>query len=248
MEKVSTASAELVGGSPKPPLEGITILLIEDSKYFSEAIRLLALRYGARLRRADCVEASKRHLMLYRPDVMIVDLGLPDGSGEEIIESAASAHSPPVIIAVSGEGERVADRALNAGAEVFLPKTEASLVQFHGHIVELLRKRGYNIMLGPQSISLPHKPDARAYCEDLEQILLMREDIARDEDDTDRAYYAQFVRSVALAADDTELVDACVSDDDQDFDTLDRAGWDRIQKLVQERIDKIEAGPKIAII
>jgi hypothetical protein len=58
------------------PLLGITVLLVEDSVYCSEAMRLLSIRSGARLRRADSLKSARRHLRIYRPDVMLVDIGI----------------------------------------------------------------------------------------------------------------------------------------------------------------------------
>ena len=65
------------------PLLGTTILIIEDSKYVCEAMRLMCLHSGARLRHADTVAAARRHLRHYRPNIVIIDEGLPDGSGSE---------------------------------------------------------------------------------------------------------------------------------------------------------------------
>lgn len=53
--------------TPSRPLLGLTILLGEDSRFACEAMRIMALRSGARLRRADCMTSARRHMRLYRP-------------------------------------------------------------------------------------------------------------------------------------------------------------------------------------
>ena len=72
------------GGEKDRPLMGVTILMIEDSRYFSDAVRLMAIRSGGRLRRADCIASARKHIKIYKPDVMLVDIGLPDGLGLDI--------------------------------------------------------------------------------------------------------------------------------------------------------------------
>ena len=90
--------------SPERPLQGVTLLLVEDSRFACEAIRLMCLRSGARLRRADCLGSARRHLQCYRPTVVIADIGLPDGSGLDLI-GTLSRQSPRVsaLIAMSGD-------------------------------------------------------------------------------------------------------------------------------------------------
>ncbi len=67
------------------PLQGLTVLIVDDSRFACDALRLILQRAGARLRRAESPEIARLHLGFYRPDLAIVDLGLPDGRGEDLI-------------------------------------------------------------------------------------------------------------------------------------------------------------------
>ena len=86
------------------PLLGLTVLVVEDSRFACEAMRLLCLRSGARIRRADSLQHARRHLAVYRPAVVIVDLGLPDGSGESLIaDLAMGVPRVDVVLGTSGD-------------------------------------------------------------------------------------------------------------------------------------------------
>lgn len=120
------------------PLQGLTVLLVEDSRFASEAMRLLCLRSGARIRRADSLRAAHRHLATYRPSAVIVDMGLPDGSGAELIrELAALQPRMSVILGTSGSDDLEA-LALAAGADGFLAKPVESLALFQAAVLAAL--------------------------------------------------------------------------------------------------------------
>ncbi len=132
------------GMTPAPtaqrPLLGLTILVVEDSRYASEAMRLMCLHSGARLRRADSLTAARRHLAIYRPSVALVDMGLPDGSGAELIgELAHMSPRAPAILGTSADSfaETI---AIAAGADAFLLKPHDSLATFQETILAHLPK------------------------------------------------------------------------------------------------------------
>jgi CheY-like chemotaxis protein len=137
---------------PRPtssrPLLGLTVLVVEDSRYNSEALRQMCLRSGARIRRADCVASAQRHLNVYRPSAAIVDLGLPDGPGLDLIARMAAARPRvPILLGTSGDEPEEAARAVAAaGADGFLPKPVPSLAAFQAeilrHLPEGLRPQG----------------------------------------------------------------------------------------------------------
>ena len=111
------------------PLQGVTILAVEDSRFACEALRLIARRAGARLRRAETMAAARDHLRVYRPDVVLIDLGLPDGRGDALIRDLDQGpRRPSVVMGTSGSVEGRA-LALAAGADGFLDKPLENMAQ-----------------------------------------------------------------------------------------------------------------------
>lgn len=183
------------------PLLGLTVLVIEDSRYACEALRLLCLRSGARIRRADTMRAARRHLQVYRPSVAIIDLGLPDGNGAELIEELVDGqHRPDVILGSSGD-PGAEERAGAAGADGFLPKPVTSIAAFQEAILAHLPAD--RRPAGPRVVSAEEvQPDPIAYRDDMAHVA----DILEEADDARTAdYLAQFVSGVARSAEDRDL-------------------------------------------
>lgn len=189
------------------PLQGMTVLVVEDSRFASEAIRLLCLRSGARIRRADSLAAAHRHLRVYRPSIVIVDMGLPDGSGAELIEELSKELvRVPVLLAMSGD-DGAEDAALAAGADGFMAKPVESLAVFQQAILaQLPAAEGPP---GPRSLpSDMVQPDRMAYRDDLVHVAEMMRDQV---DSKTQDYLAQFLGGLARSAHDDGLQAAATS-------------------------------------
>ncbi len=188
----------------KRPLLGLTALVVEDSRFASEAIRLLCLRSGARIRRADSLAHAERHLKVYRPGVIIIDIGLPDGSGLALIERLSQA-SPRVDVILGTSGDDGAEEAaLAAGADGFLPKPVASLAIFQDTILAHLPRERQPP--GPRLVvDETVEPDLIAYHDDLTHVASVL-DGAEELASID--YVTQFLSGVARSADDTDLGEA----------------------------------------
>lgn len=186
------------------PLLGLTILVIEDSRYACEAMRLLCLRSGARIRRADCLKSARRHLQVYRPSVLIVDLGLPDGSGIDLIaESIAATPRVSVVLGTSGDdtGE---DATLAAGADGFLAKPVTSLATFQQAILSRLPADRQPMGVEDLKDEVIH-PDPLAFQDDMAHVA----DVLNDsQEDRILNYVAQFLGGVARSVGDNPLADA----------------------------------------
>ncbi|WP_170478500.1 response regulator [Ruegeria arenilitoris] len=186
------------------PLLGQTVLVVEDSRYVCDAIRLMCLHSGARFRRADCLKSARRHLQIYRPSVIVVDMGLPDGIGSDLIaELADEVIRIDVILGLSGDDGAEAE-AINAGADGFLNKPLKSLAQFQTailrHVPEDRRPDGSDY-IRDETI----RPDPLAYQDDMAQIADV---LTGPTDHRSLDYAAQFLSGVARDANDTVLANA----------------------------------------
>jgi len=219
------------GPLPGQPLFGLTVLIVEDSRFACEAMRLLCQRSGARLRRADCLRSARKHLATYRPAVVIVDLGLPDGAGEDLIaELAASPARAPAVIGTSGDPDR-AEAALAAGAAAFLPKPIESLAAFQRTVLAALPET----LLSTTAVAAATPaaagaddaiaPDRVALRDDLALAVRLLDD-AGPSDKAALGYVSQFLRGVALSAHDEALAKAATG----------QARLPQLRALVEDRL------------
>jgi two-component system, OmpR family, response regulator len=215
------------------PLLGLTVLVVEDSLFACEAIRLLCLHSGARIRRADSLAHARRHLAIYRPAVVIVDLGLPDGSGADLIAELHKARPRvDVVLATSGDPENESI-ALLAGADGYMPKPISSIAAFQSAILAHLPQDRQP----PGPRNLPSgivTPDDLTYREDLAHVA---QSLSGEEEDDALAYITQFLGGVARSAGDADLCEAvdAVSERRRSGGAL-RADVARLAALVQDRL------------
>lgn len=221
---------------PGRPLTGLTVLVVEDSRFASEAVRLLCLRSGARIRRADCLRSAGRHLQNYRPAVVIVDLGLPDGDGCDLIAQIAAA-SPrvPVILGISGDPS-LAGQAIAAGADGFLAKPVESLATFQQAILSVLppAARGKGLRALPDDVI---QPDPSGLRDDLAHVA---EILSNAHDTRAIDYIARFLAGVAKSAHDPALEAAAtaLAQDHQAGHAL-AADLARISSMVKDRLANV---------
>lgn len=185
------------------PLQGLTVLAVEDSRFASDALRLLCQRSGARLRRVDTLQAAYFHLRVYRPDVMLIDMGLPDGRGDALIRDLAQ-HRPqgPVVIALSGDPDAKAE-AMAVGAHDFIEKPFPTLAAFQAEILRHLPDRADRSTIASADTYLT--PDPLALHDDLQHAAGLAH---ANPNPQQRRYLAGFVTGIARSANDPALAAA----------------------------------------
>lgn len=191
--------------SKRRPLLGTTLLLVEDSRFCSEAVRLMTLRSGARLRRADCVRSARKHLAMYRPDLVIVDIGLPDGSGVDLIKEVRGQGLS--ILAMSGTvNDTVRTTVMEAGANGFMPKPIGNMKQFQAFIMAAMDRNAQMPGFAPSMVDAGPELDQQALLDDLDHIRTVLTEALPNQDMGRITYCVQFVASVAQTAHDQELL------------------------------------------
>ena len=99
-----------------------TILIVEDDKYI---IHFLSVSFREENHGFQVAKSVKEAVSLFyanRPDVVILDLGLPDGDGMEVIERIREIADTPVIVVSARQEEDEKIRALDAGADDYVTK------------------------------------------------------------------------------------------------------------------------------
>lgn len=99
-----------------------TILLIEDEIQIRRLVRVALEEEGHCVRECGTLQEGLAQLHAETIQLLILDLGLPDGDGIAFIRELRTQFSLPVLVlsARSTEGEKI--RALDAGADDYLTK------------------------------------------------------------------------------------------------------------------------------
>ena len=98
------------------------VLIVEDEADIRRFVRMALESEGHEAFEADCVSRGLIEAGTRRPELVVLDLGLPDGDGVDFIRDLRSWSTCPVIVlsARSAEADKIA--ALDAGADDYLVK------------------------------------------------------------------------------------------------------------------------------
>ncbi len=100
-----------------------TALIVDDDADFRESLALLVSREGLRTVEASSLAEARGCLAATTFDLVFADMGLPDGSGLELIDTEAPARSRPDFVVITGNATvETAVEALRGGALDFLTK------------------------------------------------------------------------------------------------------------------------------
>jgi two-component system KDP operon response regulator KdpE len=97
-------------------------ILIEDEPQIRRFVRLALEAEGWQVHEADSAKRGLQDAATRKPDLLVVDLGLPDGDGLDLIRDVRGWSNVPIVVlsARADEADKIA--ALDAGADDYLTK------------------------------------------------------------------------------------------------------------------------------
>ncbi|EKK5268505.1 two-component system response regulator KdpE [Cronobacter dublinensis] len=100
----------------------ISALIVEDEKEIRRFLRTALESEGLRVYDAETLQRGLIEAATRKPDLVILDLGLPDGDGIDFIRDYRQWSQTPVIVLSARSDEQDKIAALDAGADDFLGK------------------------------------------------------------------------------------------------------------------------------
>src|SRR5687768_4167985 len=136
MSVAESAAAATLGGEASH----MRILVVDDHAEVLELVERALVKDGNDVFVASSVEAALHESKRRRPDVIVLDLGLPDGSGETLCRTIRKRDARVAILILTAEN-RVASRVrcLDAGADDYLSKPFA-LAELRARVRALSRR------------------------------------------------------------------------------------------------------------
>ncbi len=139
-----------------------TILVIDDEPQIRKFLRISLASQGYKVLEAGTGSDGLTQAALNKPDLLVLDLGLPDMDGQDVLGQFREWSTVPVLVLSvrASEGEKV--RALDAGANDYVTKP-FGIQEFLARIRSLLRQAPESgqvesaVVIGPLNIDLAYR-------------------------------------------------------------------------------------------
>jgi len=162
------------------------ILLVEDEQLLRWSLQQRLEKEGHQVHPAENLAEASLHVESHRPDLVLLDLGLPDGHGLDFYEGHREALEESVVLVMTAVGQvEDAVRAMKIGALDFLTKPidHRALVEQVNRSIEVQSTKR------DAGIARRTREQARdfnliAHSESFRRIVAIAEDVARSKVDT----------------------------------------------------------------
>ena len=115
------------------------VVIIEDDQRIRELMARVLAEKGYEVEGAGTALDGLQRIVQYSPDVVVLDMGLPDLDGAELLKMIRAVTDVPVVVATARSEDRDVIRTLDAGADDYLVKP-FSVEQLEARVRAVLRR------------------------------------------------------------------------------------------------------------
>ena len=98
------------------------VLVVDDEPQIQRFLKPALMAVDYEVVQTGTVAEAKRAIAMQAPDVVVLDLGLPDGDGKEVIATVRAFSSVPIIVLSARDRESEKIEALDLGADDYVEK------------------------------------------------------------------------------------------------------------------------------
>lgn len=122
----------------------LRVLVVEDDSEIRALIQSTLAVEGFEVQTAVTVSEATAMLRHALPDILVLDLGLPDADGADLVHTVRKHHNLPILIVSARHQEHQKVQLLDAGADDYLTKP-FSVAELLARIRVALRHRGTTV-------------------------------------------------------------------------------------------------------
>ncbi len=117
------------------------VVVVEDDLHIRQAVARVLADMGHDVVSAGAALAGLEAVVQRRPDLVLLDLGLPDLDGTELLKMIRAVSTVPVIVITARRDDAEVVRTLDSGADDYLVKPFTT-AQLGARVRAVLRRRG----------------------------------------------------------------------------------------------------------
>ena len=108
--------------SARKPVQQIRVLVVEDVRTVAISVQAVLIQAGMEVEIAETGAEAWERKQEFRPDIALIDLGLPDVEGFDLVERFATPGDCGIILVTANDEESARVMALETGADDYMVK------------------------------------------------------------------------------------------------------------------------------